>query len=950
MKKFLIALSIAAAPLTAYEIVEDTSSLPEVVSSDARTYKIRLSNELSAYLISDPRAKKSAAILSVNAGSWQDPDEHPGLAHFLEHMLFMGTKKYPDEAAFFEFVKSHGGKSNAFTEDQYTSYVFDIDTPAFPEALDRFSQFFISPLLKTSGLKREIRAIDQEFEGKTRENFVRRLMIYKNYGHPDHPFRRFNIGNASSLKDAGQKELKDWFEKHYSANKMLLAIHSPLPVDALARLVDENFLPIVNKELSKEKYNAPLFSSALKGKRLYVKPLQSERSLLLLWELPPIFAKSLESKPGDLLCWILGQEGKKSLLEALRDQGLALELQCGTYQWDCEHIAFMLRLELTSKGVGQVDSVVEQVFRTFATIKQEGIPRHIYDDINTIKTLEHQYPEKESPYEEVIKQARNLRFEKFESYPEKTTIIKKFDPSLALELLDKLTPQDMIMDLLADPSLTGVEFEKNERWMDTEYTIKRIPPELQEKWSNAEPHPAVAIPPPNPYIPKNLTLEKLEDKSILESDKGKLALIPSHDYKVPKVSWTILIKTPSVNKGIGRLVVLNELLIRSVKKELSPYSYEAKLAGLDYDIEQKDFSIKITVNGYSENAERLLKDILRTFTQSEISEQRFEDEKKALEQNYRNFDVKSPYLQGLDLIKNVVFKHYTSEPEKLAALQPITYGQFKEYAAHLFDKTYIQAVFFGNVGGESSKKAWEALQQLSEAPYPLSEQPTRKIASLPDDSGPYYLSEKIGAKGNALVLFIQDPDFTFKNYAAQEILSEMISTPFFNELRTTQQTAYIIGNLQQEIEKVLFQIFVLESHSHAPRDLLARVELFMEGFFQTLASSQDVRNQFESIKSALIHKLKTPEESLKKQGKEIADRLLDHDYDFDWLQKRIAGAESLSFEDFIQYSRKTLNKSNKRRLAALMEGIESDNILDYSEAKSVGWLREKLNYIPENVQ
>jgi insulysin len=60
--------------------------------------------------------------IAVNAGCFNDPKERPGMAHFLEHMIFMGSEKYPDENEFNKLISSNGGYSNAYTENEYTNY------------------------------------------------------------------------------------------------------------------------------------------------------------------------------------------------------------------------------------------------------------------------------------------------------------------------------------------------------------------------------------------------------------------------------------------------------------------------------------------------------------------------------------------------------------------------------------------------------------------------------------------------------------------------------------------------------------------------------------------------------------------------------------------------------------------------------------------------------------
>jgi len=125
----------------------------EVIKSpgDHRQYKaLTLSNELQVLLVSDDQAKKSAASLDINIGSGSNPKDRAGLAHFLEHMLFLGTEKYPNAAEYKQFISTHGGSNNAFTSYDHTNYFFDINPQQFEQALDRFAQFFIAPLCTTA--------------------------------------------------------------------------------------------------------------------------------------------------------------------------------------------------------------------------------------------------------------------------------------------------------------------------------------------------------------------------------------------------------------------------------------------------------------------------------------------------------------------------------------------------------------------------------------------------------------------------------------------------------------------------------------------------------------------------------------------------------------------------------------------------------------------------------
>ena len=97
-----------------------------------------LSNGLKCLLMSDPDTDRSSASVNVKVGYMSDPAEFPGLAHFCEHMLFMGSKKYPLENHFQKFIADHAGFTNAFTEDDATCYYFSVGTDHFKDALDMY--------------------------------------------------------------------------------------------------------------------------------------------------------------------------------------------------------------------------------------------------------------------------------------------------------------------------------------------------------------------------------------------------------------------------------------------------------------------------------------------------------------------------------------------------------------------------------------------------------------------------------------------------------------------------------------------------------------------------------------------------------------------------------------------------------------------------------------------
>lgn len=104
----------------------------------------------------DGKEKMAAVALCIGVGSFYDPTHIQGLSHFLEHMIFMGSEKYPKENEFDQFISSNGGADNAMTECEHTMFYFEIVEEQLAGAIDRFAQLFVSPLMLRDSMEREV--------------------------------------------------------------------------------------------------------------------------------------------------------------------------------------------------------------------------------------------------------------------------------------------------------------------------------------------------------------------------------------------------------------------------------------------------------------------------------------------------------------------------------------------------------------------------------------------------------------------------------------------------------------------------------------------------------------------------------------------------------------------------------------------------------------------------
>ena len=226
-----------------------------VSPNDNREYKtLKLANEIEVILVSDPSAEKSAASLSVGVGLLHDPMSQQGMAHYLEHMLFLGTERYPDTKGYSDFMTKNGGAHNAYTWLEITNYMFKINNDAFDEGLDRFSDFFKAPKLYPEYTEKEKNAVNAEWSMRRELDFFGQFKLARKM-MGEHPANRFLIGNLETLGDKEgsslHQETVDFYNKYYSSNIMKVALISNLPIADMEQKAQKYFADIKNKNIEK---------------------------------------------------------------------------------------------------------------------------------------------------------------------------------------------------------------------------------------------------------------------------------------------------------------------------------------------------------------------------------------------------------------------------------------------------------------------------------------------------------------------------------------------------------------------------------------------------------------------------------------------------------------------------------------------------------------------------
>lgn len=908
-----------------YTTVIDQATLPLLnpIFSERKVGKLILSNGLEVCLISDPDIKQSAAGLAVKAGSWQDPKEYPGMAHFLEHMLFMGNKAYPKEFEYMQFISDHGGMVNAYTAPDHTVYTFSVNNDAFASALDRFSHFFIDPLFLPQCINRELHAVDQEHAKNIENDGWRQYMILKETGNPKHPNCGFSTGNAQTLSGIPQEALKKWYHTYYSANQMYLVMMSSLPLEKMQALAIEDFSEVASISIPKTPITQELLSAKQKGHLIYIQPVRDLKQLSLLWEVPKRFASDIERKAPQLVAYALNQQGPNSLIETLKKEEIAEKLSATCDSFSDDTLLFSIDLSLTDYGVTHVNEAITRTFQAIARLKKEGIPQSLFDEMQTMAQLNYQYQSRDDAFSVVTQLTDALVYEDLATFPEKTAIPSHYDPLFIEQFIHSLDAKNGVYFVIADSKKTGVIPDKKERWMDAAYAIKDIPSTRLTAWNDAKPHADIQLPQANPFLPEHLALVALTGSAstplLLHEDKSaQVYFAQDHEYLVPEIATVMTFKSPLINASAESQVLI-DLYLRAFSEQLSSTLSFARRAHLRTQFSSDNLSLQLLVCGFSDKAPLLLQTLFETLPKVKPTAEQFEIYRASLASDYDNASKELPLVQAHEIMNNILLNRATNR-EKLKAAEGISYDSFLKFARELFTQTYTQALFYGNLTQSKAASLWQGLHaRLNTTPYPLAEQPKGQILLLSKQKGPYMLTEQTERQGNGIVLVVEEGAYTFEKRGAQQILGAILKDAFFDTLRTKQQTAYIAQAFAVEKERQLLQYFRVQSNTHQPLELLGRFELFIEDFNKNIAQRVP-QERFENVRSNIITLLKKPPENMRGKAMQLHDLAFEYE-DFEWIDRRITSCEALTYERFTELSQEFLSRENSRRIAVLVEGV-----------------------------
>jgi secreted Zn-dependent insulinase-like peptidase len=911
--------------LTLYLLYLPISSGDNVIKSenDERQYEsFVLSNRLKVVVISDPDTDKAAAAMDVFVGSSRDPKDRQGLAHFLEHMLFLGTRKYPTPGEYQDFVSTHGGSHNAYTAFEHTNYFFDIDEDYLEPALDRFAQFFIDPLFTPEYVDREKNAVHSEYQSRKKDDDIRLHQAWKRVANPEHPFSNFNVGNLDTLSDReGAKvrdELIDFYSRHYSANIMALVVLGREPIAVLKQWVTKKFSAIRNVDAEPLHITEPVFAEGRLPARVDVVPLKDRQIMRLTFPIPAL-PKFYRSKPIHYIANLLGHEGKGSLLSLLKKKGWVDSLRAGSQMSNRSAATLDVSMTLTKEGVPYINDIASHVFQYLRLIEKQGIMQWIFDEQKRIAEIDFRFQEKPAPIRYVRSIASNLQI-----YPASDVLygpyaMEKYDPTLIRHFLAKLTPDNVLITVNAKNMQTNAQ----DPWFGAAYQVVGLSGNIIKRLQNDKRNPRLEIPERNVFLPADLSVKLSKEVTskpiqLKESRDFELWFQQDNTFRVPRADFYFSVRSKSANDSAEH-AVLTQLYVKIVDDQLSEFSYPAYLAGLTYDLYKHIRGFAVRISGYNDKQALLLWRIVEALTNPTIKPERFAIAKDELARRLRNERREAPHRQTVSQVSKLLLKPYWTEEQRLAAMQRLTVKDLAEFIPKLLSRIEVVVLAHGNLYRKDALDFAKVLEEkLISKSTPISV-PRSQVVKLPDAKQHIWQIE-VDHPDSAIAIYVQGTNRSYPTRAMVSLTAQILSSPFYNDLRTDKQLGYIVLASSMPLLEVPGMVFVVQSPIADPIELEAHIERFLSGYYEPIARMSET--DFEKHRQGLLGRILEKEKRLRTRSNRYWRELDRKNYRFDSREQLADAVRSITKDEFVKFYKRFLLSENRKRLVSRSIGYQ----------------------------
>ncbi|XP_059626380.1 nardilysin-like isoform X1 [Cornus florida] len=893
------------------------------------------------------QTKQAAAAMCVGMGSFSDPLEAQGLAHFLEHMLFMGSTEFPDENEYDSYLSKHGGSSNAYTEAEHTCYHFDVKREFLNGALRRFSQFFISPLVKAEAMEREVLAVDSEFNQALQNDSCRLQQLQCHTSTPGHPINKFFWGNKKSLVDAMEKgiNLRERILKLYGDNYhgrlMKLVVIGGETLDVLERWVLELFSNVRKGPPVKPEANVevPIWKA---GKIYRLQAVKDVHILNLTWTLPCLRKEYLK-KSEDYLAHLIGHEGKGSLHFFLKAKGWATSISAGVgdegmHRSSIAYI-FGMSIHLTDSGLEKIHEIIGFVYQYIKLLRQVSPQEWIFKELKDIGNMEFRFAEEQPQDDYAADLAENLLV-----YPPEHIIYGDYaynvwDEEMIKYVLSFFTPENMRVDVVSK-SFNKLQDLQCEPWFGSQYTEEDISPHLMELWRDSpDVVTSLHLPTKNEFIPCDFSIraEKVSTdlanvhypKCIVDEPLMKCWYKLDKTFKFPRANTYFRITLKDGCKNVKN-ALLTELFIQLLKDELNEIVYQASVAKLETSVSLFSDKLELKVYGFNDKLPVLLSKVLEIAKSFSPRDDRFSVIKENLERTLKNSNMK-PLNHSSYLRLQVLCQSFWDVDEKLCLLNNLSLNDLKDFIPELLSQLYIEGVCHGNLLEEEVIEISNIFKRnFSIQPLPFEMRHKEYVMCLPSSADlvrDVRVKNKLETNSVVELYYQIEPELgkeSTRLKAIVDLFDEIVEEPLFNQLRTKEQLGYVVDCSPRVTYRILGFCFRVQSSEYNPVYLQGRIDNFINGLKELLDGLDD--ESFENYRSGLIAKLLEKDPSLSYETNRLWGQIVDRRYMFDLSEKEAEELRNIQKSDVTDWYSTYLRQSSPRcrRLAVRVWGCKTD--------------------------
>lgn len=948
-----------------YKNLTETFTKPDL---DDRSYRfIQLPNNLKALLIQDPNTDKAAAALDVNIGAFEDPEELPGLAHFCEHLLFMGSKKFPNENEYSSFLSKHGGSSNAYTGALNTNYYFEINHEHLYGALDRFSGFFTGPLFNKNSTDKEINAVDSENKKNLQNDMWRIYQLDKSLTNPKHPYHKFSTGNLKTLgeipKSMGldiREELLKFYNSSYSANLMKLCILGREDLDTLSNWAYDLFKDVktLNRELPK--YEEPILVENQLQKIIHVKPVKELRKIEISFTVPDV-DHHWESKPNHILSHLIGHEGSGSILSYLKSLGWANELSAGGHTVSEGNAFFSIDIDLTEDGLKNHEKVTHHVFQYIEMLKSSLPQNWVFTELQDIANANFKFKQKGNPSSTVSVLAKHLAKEYIPvNQILALSLMSKNEPEIVMEYINSLRVENSRITLIAKE----LDTDKKEKWYETEYKILDYSPALLKLINKPGLNEHLHLPRPNEFIANNFAVEKTEvrtplDEPLLLCDTpcGKLWFKKDDRFWQPRGYIYISLKLPHTRASILNSM-LSTIYVQMVNDHLKDLQYDAACANLNLSFSKTNQGLDITISGFNHKLIILLTRFLQGLKDFTPKQERFKIVKAKTVQHLNNLMYEVPYSQMSTHYNSLINERSWTNEEKLKVVEKISFEQLLCYIPTIYEQLYYEVLVHGNFRSEEAFEINSLVGHLIPNNIVNSEVKNSRLRSYLIPKGKTFRYEtklKDTKNVNSCIQHVTQIEIYNEQLSALcGLFAQMIHEPCFDTLRTKEQLGYVVFSSSLNNHGTA-NIRILVQSEHTTPYLEWRIDNFYKTFGESLIEMEE--DDFTKHKDALCKSLLQKYKNMGEESSRYTAAIYLGDYNYTHRQKKAKLIEALTKEQMIEfYEKYILSPESSKVIVHLKSEITSGDIdetkLDTTEyptgelIEDIGEFKSRLSIAP----